>query len=188
MIHDQSRTFLYENRYFIDCNQNLEKKISSDSCLMYLCNKFATGFESGLYTSIIHIDLQKTLGAFNHEILINKTECLGFPKYIILWLESHLSTRKFKVSLTKTFSEPGKLLCTVAQRSILGLPLFLLYINGMPQAVKCELLFHADDTYLVFQFNDIKEMKIQINKNFSLICDPFVDSKLSIHFFSLQFN
>ena len=90
--------------------------------------------------------------------------------------------------MTKTFSEPGKLLCRVAQRSILGLHLFLLYINGMPQAVKCELLFHADDTYLVFQFNDIKEMKIQINKNFSLICDPFVDSKLSIHFFSLQFN
>ena len=94
MIHDQSRTFLYENRYFIDCNQNLEKKISSDSCLMYLSNKFATGFESGFYTSIIRIDLLKTLGAFNHEILINKTECLGFPKYIILWLESYLSNLK----------------------------------------------------------------------------------------------
>ena len=175
-------------RYFIDCNQNLENIFSSDSCLTYLSKKFATDFESGLYASLIHIDLQKTLGAFNHEILIHKTECLGFFKDIILWFESSLWNRKFKVSLTKTFSEPGKLLCRAAQRSILGLPLFLLHINGMPQAVKCELLFYADDTYLVFQFNDIKEIKIQINKNFSLTCDSFVDNKLSIHFFSLQFN
>ena len=90
--------FYMKIRYFIDCNQNLEKIFSSDSCLTYLSNKFATGFESGLYTSMIHIDLQKTLGAFNHEILIHKTECLGFSKDIILWFESYLSNRTFKVS------------------------------------------------------------------------------------------
>ena len=52
----------------------------------------------------------------------------------------------------------------------------------MPQAVKCELLLYADDTCLIFQNNDIKEIEIQLNKNFSLICDWFVDNKLSIHF------
>ena len=52
----------------------------------------------------------------------------------------------------------------------------------MPQAVKCELLLYADDTCLIFQHNDIKEIEIQLNKNFSLICDWFVDNKLSIHF------
>ena len=50
----------------------------------------------------------------------------------------------------------------------------------MPQAAKCELLLYADDTCLIFQHNGIK--KIQLNKNFSLICDWFVDNKLSIHF------
>ena len=52
----------------------------------------------------------------------------------------------------------------------------------MPQAVKCELLLYADDTCLIFRHNDIKEIEIQLNKNFSLICDWFVDNKLSIHF------
>ena len=52
----------------------------------------------------------------------------------------------------------------------------------MPQAVKCELLLYADDTCLIFQHNNIKEIEIQLNKNFSLICDWFVDNKLSIHF------
>ena len=52
----------------------------------------------------------------------------------------------------------------------------------MPQAVKCELLLYADDTCLIFQHNDIKETEIQLNKNFSLICDQFVDNKVSIPF------
>ena len=41
---------------------------------------------------------------------------------------------------------------------------------------------YADDTCLVFQYGDIKEIEIQLNKSFSLICDWFVDNKLSIHF------
>ena len=68
----------------------------------------------------------------------------------------YLSNRKFKVNFNKTFSEPGKLLCGVPQGSILGLLLFLLYINDMLQAVKCELPLYADDTCLLFQHGDIK--------------------------------
>ena len=52
----------------------------------------------------------------------------------------------------------------------------------MPQSLNFELLLYADDTYLIFQHNDIKEIKNQLNKSFSLICDCIVDNKLSIHF------
>ena len=51
----------------------------------------------------------------------------------------------------------------------------------MPQAAKCELLLYADDTCLIFQQSEINEIEILLNKNFSLICDWFVDSKLSIY-------
>ena len=50
----------------------------------------------------------------------------------------------------------------------------------MPQAVKCELLLYADDTCLIFQHRDIKEIEIQFNKK--LICDWSVGNKLSIRF------
>ena len=113
--------------------------------------------------------------SINHEILINKIEFLGFSKDIILWFKSYLSNRKFKINLNKTFSESGKLLCGIPQGSILGPPLFLLYINDMPQAVKYELLLYAEGTFVIFQHNDINEIEIQVNKNSSLICGWFVD-------------
>ena len=90
------KPFYMKIRYFIDFNQNLEKNFSSGSCLMYLSNKIATGFESGLYTSMIHTDLQKTLGAFNYEILINKTECLGFSKDTFFSLSHIYQTENLK--------------------------------------------------------------------------------------------
>ena len=52
----------------------------------------------------------------------------------------------------------------------------------MVQAVNCDLLLYADDTGLIFQHKDINIIEQQLNRNFSNICDWFVDNKLSIHF------
>ena len=41
-----------------------------DSCLSYLNNKIATGFESSLYTGMILIDIRNALNAVNHNILL----------------------------------------------------------------------------------------------------------------------
>ena len=169
-------------RYIIEINQDLRKNFSTGLCLSCLNNKIAVGFESSLYTGMILIDPQKAFNTINHEILINKIEYLGFSKNIILWFKSYLSKWKFKVNLNKTFSEPGKLLCGVPQGSILGLLLLLLFINDKPRAIKYKLLLHEDNTCLIFQNNDIKEIEIQLNKSFSLIYDWFVDNKLIIHF------
>ena len=52
----------------------------------------------------------------------------------------------------------------------------------MPQAVHCDLFLYADDSCLVFQHKDVKEIERQLTINFSNICDWFIDNKLSIHF------
>jgi len=61
------------------------KSFSTDSCLSYLNNKIATEFESGLFTGMILIDLQKAFDTINHDILINKMEYFGFSKEASLW-------------------------------------------------------------------------------------------------------
>ena len=51
------------------------------------------------------------------------------------------------------------LIAAFPQGSILGPLLFLLYVNDMPLAVKCDLFLYADDTCLKFQYENVKENK-----------------------------
>ena len=124
VIHDQTQEFLDTSKILFKFQSGFRKGYSTDSCLSYLNNKIAAGFESGLHTGMILIDLQKAFDTINHEILIKKMKCLGFSKGVTLWFKSNLSNRKFKVNLNQIFSEPGNLLCGVPQGSILGLLLF----------------------------------------------------------------
>ena len=101
---------------------------------------------------------------------------------VIDWYKSYLSSRKFHVNVHDKFSTSADLRCGVPHGSILGPLLFLLYINDMPQSVDCDQFPYADDTCLLFQHKDLERIKEELTKNFSNICDWFVDNKLSIHF------
>ena len=48
-------------------------------------------------------------------------------------------------------------------------------------AVKCNLFLYADDTCLVFQSKNVKDIEKQLKEDFAHICDCFVDNKLCIH-------
>ena len=126
------------------------------------------------------IDLQKAFDTINHDILIKKLSIGGFPDHTVKWLQSYLSNRKFTVNLENSFSKVY--ICGVPQGSILGPLLFLIYVNDMPMAVKCNLFFYANDTCLVFQSKNVKDIEKPLNEDIAHICDSFVDNKLSIHF------
>ena len=52
----------------------------------------------------------------------------------------------------------------------------------MKQTVTSELMLYADDSCIFFQHKEIKYIEEELNKDFSNLCDWFVDNKLSIHF------
>ena len=131
---------------------------------------------------MILIDLQKAFDTINHDILLKKLSIIGFSYHTVEWFQSYLSNHKFMVNLENSFSEVSSISCGVPQQSILGPLLFLIYVNDLPMAVKCDLFLYANDTCLVFQTKNVKDIKKQLNEDFANICDWFVDNKLSIHF------
>ena len=57
------------------------KNHSTDTSLSYLTNRILTGFDSGLLTGMILIDLQKAFDTINHDILLKKMASLGFSNH-----------------------------------------------------------------------------------------------------------
>ena len=90
----------------------------------------------------------------------------SFSNHVVKWFKSYLSNRNFHVAIGNSLSCAGELTCGVPQGSILGPLLFLLYVNDMQQAIDCDLFLYADDSCLVFQHKNVRDIEINLNKNF----------------------
>ena len=88
-----------------------------------------------MYTGIILTDLQKAFDTINHKILLDKLLSIGFSKNTISWYESYLAESHFTVEVANRVSKFSNILCRVAQGSIVGPLLFLIYVNDVRQAV-----------------------------------------------------
>ena len=127
------------------------KNHSTDSCLTFLHDKILKGFDKGLMTGMIMVDLQKAFDTIDHGILLKTLSAIGFSNHTIGCFKSYLSNRLFRVNLENCHSDLSNITCGVPQGSILGPLLFLIYVNDMPQAVKSNLFLYADDSCLVFR-------------------------------------
>ena len=130
-------------------------------------DKILKGFDDGLVTGMILIDLQKAFDMINHDILLKKLSIIGFSDHTVKWFQSYLSSHKFPINLENSFSEVSSILCGVPQGSILDPLLFLIYLNDMPMAIKCDLFLYVNDTCLVFQSKNVKGIEKQLNKDFA---------------------
>ena len=155
---------------------------STDLCLAQLIDFVATGMDKQMHTGMILVDLQKAFDTLDHGVLLEKIKYFGFRASVIKWFESYLSNRKFLVCID-VFSEAGTLKYGVPQGSILGPLLFLLYVNDLPQSLSdAGSYLYADDTCIFYQHEDVKKIENVLNKEFSSLCQWFIDNKLSIHF------
>ena len=84
---------------------------------------------------------------------------MGFSESLIGWYKSYLEERYFVVNVAGSTSDKASLNCEVPQGSILGPLIFLMYINDMAQAVKCDSYLYTDDSCLVYTGRDMNAIE-----------------------------
>ena len=75
--------YLTDNKILYRYQSGFRKNHSTDTCLSYLTDKIRTGFDSGLLTGMILIDLQKAFETINYNILLKKMSSIGFSSQSI---------------------------------------------------------------------------------------------------------
>ena len=70
IIHYQTKNSLSGNNVLYKYQSGFRKFHSTDTCLSQLHGKITKGFDSGLLTGIVHIDLQEAFDTIDQNILI----------------------------------------------------------------------------------------------------------------------
>ena len=87
-IHEQTSIFLSNNGLLNNYQSGFRKNHSTDSCLTFLHDKTLKGFDKGLMTDMILVDLQKAFDTINHDILLRKLSTVGFSNHTICWFKA----------------------------------------------------------------------------------------------------
>ena len=94
-------SFLTNTAFYTNFNQVF--------CQSYLTDKISKGFNAGLLTGVILIDLQKAFDTVDHNISLLKMLLLGFSHKVIDWYKSYLYSRKFHINVNDKFSTSANL-------------------------------------------------------------------------------
>ena len=97
----------------------------------------------------IYIDLSKAFDTLDHSILLSKLKYYGVTGCSCDLLSSYLTDRSQYVEFSGHKSDTLSISTGAPQGSVLGLLLFLIYINDLPLVSNIfDMLMHADDTTL----------------------------------------
>ena len=81
---------------------------------------------------IIYLDYQKAFDTVPHKRLLKKLKWHGFYGELLLWIEDFVTDRQIRVSVNGAYSDWAKVTSGVPWGLVLGLLLFLLYVNDIP--------------------------------------------------------
>ena len=81
---------------------------------------------------------------------------MGISWYLLQWFQSYLSNHKQCVVLNGVVSEWADVLARVIRGSILGLLLFLIYINNIVNNILSSMRLFADDTSIYIIIDNLQ--------------------------------
>ena len=119
-----------EQHGFLECH-------STETQLLETLNKWTLALDKHMLVDCIFIDFNKAFDSVCHNKLFNKMAAYGIDGNLLGWINSFLSDHKQRVLVNNCYSEWFNV---ILQGSVLGLILFLLYINDIVNIVHgCKL-------------------------------------------------
>ena len=164
IVHKYMMHYLSQNSIISPNQHGFLRNKSTLTNLLLTLNELTKALDEKNNIDIIYIDLAKAFDSVSHPKLLHKLEKLGFGGEVLTWLGAFITNRPQSVKVNNASSSVFHAQSGIAQGSILGPALFLLYINDLTDFISfSEVQLYADDTKLYCRVNDIEQCRRAAN-------------------------
>ena len=165
---------LYSRIYSSLCNKNIlsetqfgfRKDHSTNHAIEYSVDFINKSHLKQKHVLGIFIDLSKAFGTIDHKLLMHKLYNYGIHGTAHDLLHSYVNNRYQCVKIESEISVELLVKYGVAQGSVLGPLLFLLYINDLKNVIgqsNCRIIMYGDDTNIFIAYDTIDDVTTLAN-------------------------
>ena len=150
-VHGQFYQYLLENNLLVRVQFGFRHKSYTTSACVQFTDHIFYGMDNGRVTGVALLHLSKAFDMVNHSILACKLSSIGVDGTVRDWFESFISCWKQVTCYNNIKSDLATVSIGVDQSSILGLLLFNIFMNNLPNELECgKMTLYVGDPVIYF--------------------------------------
>ena len=166
-------TYLATSNLFSTEQHGFLKGRSCQSNILECKEQWTRALDEDDWLDIVYFDYKTAFDSVNHRLLLEKLKWFGIGGKALNWMKSFLGDRHQRVKIGNARSEWRSVLSGTGQGSVIGVILFILYINDLPKSCLSQSSISAlTDPKVKLLADDTKAYK-RISKN-----QPTIDSNV----------
>ena len=165
VVFNHTYPYLENNNLLPPHNSGFRHDDSAINRIIAMLEEIYTGLDQYQDSLFVSLDISKAFDRVWHKGLLFKLKQLGITGNLLNWFASYLSNRCQRVVVGGQRSSIKYTNAGVPQGSILGPMLFLVYIYDMCKGLSSGAHQFADDTTLIFKFDNIDIAAATLNSD-----------------------
>ena len=159
------------NNILSNCHFGFRPGFSTETAILSTINSWFSSLDYKNAVCAVFFDLTKAFDSIPHKPLLDSLSLLNLPPLLLSWLHSYLQGHTQQVIINVSLSSKSQVTSGVPKDSILGPPLFIIYINDIAKLSllsSATLTLYADDILLSQEISSTTSMST-VQSNINLI-------------------